>query len=82
MKLPKTFNKARSLFSIDEICEAWLEFNKPYWIVDNARHITPEELKPGMIIRGSEMHQIPINYGDWIPFLVKWKKYHETTKRI
>ena len=69
-------DKMGEAFTIDEIAEAWLEFNKPIWMVDNVERITMEDLKPGKLIMGSEIHQLPINYGDWIPFLIKWKKYH------
>ena len=69
--------KPKSLFSIDEICEAWLEFIKPIYLVDNKK-ITNEDLreaKEGFFIHGSSVQQLPVDYKDWIPFLIKWKKY-------
>lgn len=65
-------------FTIEEISEAWLEFNKPYYLVDGRRHITSEDIKQaehGMIISGTDMKMLPPDYAQWIPFLIMWKKH-------
>ena len=64
-------------YTIEEISEVWLEFNKPYYLVDGNRHITSQDIKSaehGYIISGTDMKILPPDYAQWIPFLITWKK--------
>lgn len=59
-------------FTIEEINQAWIEFNRPKWIADK-REFDPEQVEQGIINVDNLQSVQQVYRTDFISWLVSWK---------